>query len=253
RDAGQLRKVEFEEFFGTRTRRLPVEAPYAAIGQHSPLHRPIGRHFGATQVAQDLAGWRARIGQIAGIVATAVERTQPALGFKYQRAVAITAIRLAFRARLLLGFRRCEQQEVGHIAATATIGRGLAQEVIMPAKGCEHWQDDFIFGLRLVKGSVSAQAGEDAQHAFAKFDETGFGGPPARRLADAFAQEVAGEKLAVHGAPWQRGRTMLTGARVYGKRGPFQLMDAGSIHGEMVAKGGIEPPTRGFSVPCSTN
>ena len=31
------------------------------------------------------------------------------------------------------------------------------------------------------------------------------------------------------------------------------LRSTGADNKKMVAKGGIEPPTRGFSIPCSTN
>src|SRR3546814_3097226 len=88
-DAAQFGQVELQEFFRTRTRALPVQPPLAAVGQDAPLHRLVGHHGGAAEVAQHLAGRGAGVERIAAVAA--VERTTPALGFDPDMAVAITA------------------------------------------------------------------------------------------------------------------------------------------------------------------
>src|SRR3546814_96245 len=85
-DAAQFGQVELQEFFRTRTRALPVQPPLAAVGQDAPLHRLVGHHGGAAEVAQHLAGRGAGVERIAAVAA--VERTTPALGFDHDMAVA---------------------------------------------------------------------------------------------------------------------------------------------------------------------
>src|SRR3546814_7825887 len=73
-DAAQFGQVELQEFFRTRTRALPVQPPLAAVGQDAPLHRLVGHHGGAAEVAQHLAGRGAGVERIAAVAA--VERTR---------------------------------------------------------------------------------------------------------------------------------------------------------------------------------
>ena len=56
-DAGHAERpcqVDLEEFFGSRTRVLPVEAPDGAVGEQTPLHRTIADDIGTAQVTQHL-------------------------------------------------------------------------------------------------------------------------------------------------------------------------------------------------------
>src|SRR3546814_1542908 len=60
---------------------------------------------------------------------------------------------------------------------------------------------DLVLGLRLVETDVIAQLGNQSADGFTECKELGFGIHPATCVADAFAQEVAGEKQAVHSHP----------------------------------------------------
>src|SRR3546814_1796573 len=76
----------------------------------------------------------------------------------------------------------------------------LADEV-GPAQCRQDRDDHLVLGLRLVETDVIAQLGNQSADGFTECKELGFGIHPATCVADAFAQEVAGEKQAVHSHP----------------------------------------------------
>jgi hypothetical protein len=149
-DAGDVRQraeIELQELLRTRARALPVQAPQPTIGQDAPAHGAIGSDLGPAEVAKDLVGRCARIHRIAAVAA--IQRSQPALGFQDQGAMAIATVapRLGPGHALAVGVG--EEQEVGHVHPAAGVRGGLPQ-LLGPAERRHHLEDHFIFGLGLV-------------------------------------------------------------------------------------------------------